>query len=139
MTMNVTGVSASGAPWPDVTRRVSAVGPSDLADRAGANPSGDFEGSLRMAAVRRDAAPAGSANAPPLQTTAEQLALQRSVFTTPTSLAVTTAIAAYSAAAATAPPRPTPTPPAARRGDEDDAPPPPPRGSPRSGGYNARA
>ena len=78
--------------------------------RPGANPSGDLESSLRVAALRARAAPAAAANAPALQTTAEQLALQRSVFTTPTSLAVTTAIAAYAAAAATAPPRSTPSP-----------------------------
>jgi hypothetical protein len=144
MTMNVAGVGASGAAWPDVTRRVPAVGSPDLADKAGANPSGDLESSLRVAALRRDAAPAAAANAPALQTTAEQLALQRSVFTTPTSLAVTTAIAAYAAAAATAPPRATPSPgasaPAARREEEPDRPPPhsAPRGAHR-GGYNSRA
>jgi hypothetical protein len=152
MTMNVTGVGATGALWPDVARRVPAVAPSaqaTVADKAGANPSGDLDGSLRLATVRRDAAPAAAANALAVQTTAEQLAIQRSAFTTPTSLAVTTAIAAYTAAAATAPPRSTSSgaaAPAARatwsRGEEaESTDEPPPYGGLLNalfGGYSSR-
>jgi hypothetical protein len=137
MTMNVTGVG--GTPWPDVTRRVPAAAPSGLADKAGANPSGDLQSSLRLAALRRDAAPAAAANAPAVQTTAEQFAALRSAFTTPTSLAVTTAMAAYAAATATAPPRSAPPPddaaPAAPRGEEPESADEPPH----PGGYSSRA
>ena len=148
MTTNVTGAGAGRAAWPDSARRVPGVDApyrAAVSDKAGANPAGDLESSLRLAALRRDAAPAGAASALAVPTTAEQLAAQRSAFTTPTSLAVTTAIAAYTAAAATAPPRATPPPAPAERetpshGEEADEPPrhSGPSGA-RPGGYSSRA
>jgi hypothetical protein len=107
MTMDVRRAAASAVPWPDTVSRTRPLdrAPAASADKAGATASGDVESSLRTAAQRRDAAPAGSAAAPAVPTTAEQLAFQRTAAITPTSLTVTTALAAYAAATATAPPR----------------------------------
>jgi hypothetical protein len=73
------------------------------ADKAAATPYGDLESALRTAALRRDAAPAPSAGAPAVPTTAEQLAAFRAGPIIPSALTVTTALAAYAAAVATAP------------------------------------
>ncbi len=110
MTMDVRRAAASPVPWPDTVVRTRPADSTPAmqaaaADKAGATSSGDLERSLRMAAVRRDAAPAPAATVAPVQTTAEQLAARRAAATTPTSLTVTTALAAYAAAVATAPPR----------------------------------
>jgi hypothetical protein len=105
MRIDVGRAAAGAAPWPDAaarTRPVEPVAPA-TADKAAATPYGDLESALRTAALRRDAAPAPSAGAPAVPTTAEQLALQRAATTTPSALTVTTALAAYAAAAATAP------------------------------------
>jgi hypothetical protein len=105
MRIDVGRAAAGAAPWPDAVTRPRPVDPTSAAtaDKAAATPYGDLASSLRTAALRRDAAPAPAATAPAVQTTAEQLAAFRAGPTIPSSLTVTTALAAYAAAVATAP------------------------------------